>query len=385
MLFRIAFFRPALWLSCFLFLLTSCGEPPEEKQKGAGPERSSASGSLSTTYPEWRAARYSDYELRRKDYNPILHGIVREQYANLDPFVERFDEFYRCGTSVREVFVRCFEGYHQIGGSGAATYFSKYEKNLRTWVEMKPDSQVPILALAGLMQSQAWLSRGGDVADKVTEEGWKGFAEDLQRSRALLENAPDFVRNDPSYWKQLMSIGLGQGVSKKEMRAFFREGQKRDPLYLPLYEEMVWYLEPRWYGESPSEWHGFLSGAIQFDGLSEEDRKMIYGVIVRYVLRGREEYLRWPEETFEAMGVDVPMFIEGLGIYTRRYPESSQWPIHYFYHAEKANHVEGMKDAIDLAEREYDGYNYDPEDLYSFFERAVKKFPELSEPLGRVE
>lgn len=340
-------------------------------------------GSFSELYPEWKEASVSDHELRRRDFDPILHGISREKYESLDSYVERFDETYRCGTPVKEVFYNCFEIYHRLGGSGAGRWFPVYEDNLRKWGEMKPDSSAPYLALVGLVESRGWFSRGEDVSSTVSEEGWKEFEKELNRAWMLLDEAPDFVKEDVHYWYQRLSLGLGRGIPYDEMLTYFREGQKRDPHYLPLYQQMAWYLQPRWYGETPFDWHDFLVEAIDFDGLSEEDKTMVYGIIVRFGVKCMDEYQYDPQKVFKDTGIDVPRFLDGLAIYVKRYPESSQWPIHYLYHAQKAEDPERMKDAIQLSERTYDPYNYDPESMLSLFEKAVEQFPELAGPLGR--
>ncbi|MDF1751732.1 MAG: hypothetical protein P1U89_03045 [Verrucomicrobiales bacterium] len=353
-------------------LLCSCGESPS----------SSNAPSLKTgSYPDWSLSEKSDDEKWRKDLSPILHGIVRRQFENLDPFLEKLDERCRSGRALRSVFYDAFENYH-FRANDAARYHPEYEKGFLEWAKLKPESPAQTIGLAALYLDRGWMSRGTGWAKDVTKEGMKGFQENLEKSHRLLREAPDFVKMDPHYYKLLISIGIGKGLPLEEVNGYFEAGQKIDPLYLQLYFTVTECLQPYWYGENSTQWHDWLDNALKYEGVGEEDREVIYGSVVRSKIR--HDYKDYGSNAFEVMGVDKQRFMRGLSAYVRRYPESSSWPLHYFYHANMAYDVEAMKDAIELSGRLYDPFVWKPaSSLWAVFDQVSDKYPEMAEVLGR--
>ena len=232
-----------LLLIAGVLTINSCTDSPKKQE----PQPES---SLADFYPKWSAKEISDRELRKKDQEPILRGIPREQYQNLDPFVAKFSEFYRDGISKRTLFYEVFALYRDLNGRvDALRWHPTLEKNMQTWSTMKPNSPVPTVGLACLYLNHAWLHRGGGWANEVTEEGWEGFRKYLDLAHQTLKDAPLFVREDPHYYRAMMRVALGKGLSVEETEGYFQGGQKVDPFYMPLYLEMTEFLQPRWYGE----------------------------------------------------------------------------------------------------------------------------------------
>ncbi len=359
-------------------LVSSCGD--------GGGGKASQSKQLTERYPEWSPSGQTDEQVWRKDRTPILHGIVRKQYGNLDEFTDRLADRYRCGRSVRFVFYDAFGNYHRRNtDSEALRWHPVYEEGFKEWATLKPDSPCPTIGLACLYSDRAWLYRGDGWADDVTEEGWKGFRENLDLAHETLNNAPAFVRKDPHYYRALIVVGLGKGLPIDTVNGFFRAGQDLDPLYFPLYNAMTSFLQPRWYGTDPKEWTLWLQNALKHKDLTEEDRLVIYARAVHTRIVHLYANVRDPAEVFEVMGVDKSKFMKGLAAYVRRYPDSSEWPLHYLYHAYHAGDVAAIKDAIELSDKQFDSKDWKRDELVAFFEEVVSDFPEMAEPLGRKE
>lgn len=351
-----------------LLLFTSCGQSPSS---------SKPKEKVAPRYANWSRSPKSDEPLWRKDRGPILHGIVRKEYTKLDPYLEKMDDDYRCGKSVRSVFYDAFENYHRRSND-AVRYHPQYEEGFIEWVKLKPDSPAPTLGLAALMVDRAWMHRGGGWASEVSQEGWKGFKENLVKAQKILTDAPDFVRQDPYYYKLQITVGLSAGAPLGEIQKYFEAGQKIDPLYIDLYLAVTNFLKPRWYGETETHWHDWLVEALEYEELTDEDRLVIYAVAVRQEIKfGYETY--GTAAAFTEMGIDKDRFMKGLSTYVKRYNESSDWPLNYLYHAWKAGDVEAMKDAVALSDRKYDSKRYKPvKELWSMFDQIIKEYPEMA-------
>lgn len=122
------------------------------------------------------------------------------------------------------------------------------------WVKSKPDSVTAKVALADALQSYAWKSRGGGYADTVTEDGWKGFEERLDRAQKVLEQCKE---RPPEWYKQEQTNALGQNWDRKRYDALVAECQKKYPVFDEVIYDKFHWLQPRWHGK-PGEAEAYL-------------------------------------------------------------------------------------------------------------------------------
>jgi hypothetical protein len=105
------------------------------------------------------------------------------------------------------------------------------------------------LVFRGRMElCRAWDERGQESAAKVTDAGWKGFAEHTKAAEGLLTKAWQMNSNRAQTAFYLMRVELAQGKGRARMDQWFKQAMALDPKYYEAAKLMAYYLEPRWYG-----------------------------------------------------------------------------------------------------------------------------------------
>jgi hypothetical protein len=94
----------------------------------------------------------------------------------------------------------------------------------------------------------AWHARGGDYADKVTDQGWTLFAERLVEAEKALAKAWELDPHDPRTARHMMTVELGQGRGRQRMELWFKRATDLNPNYIEAFSAKLRYLEPKWYG-----------------------------------------------------------------------------------------------------------------------------------------
>jgi hypothetical protein len=94
----------------------------------------------------------------------------------------------------------------------------------------------------------AWGDRGHSYAYKVTDEGWKGFEEHLNKAEAALLKAWELNSTNAWIAYEMMRVELGQGRGKSRMNTWFNRAMALAPDYYDAASLMGYYLEPRWHG-----------------------------------------------------------------------------------------------------------------------------------------
>ena len=129
---------------------------------------------------------------------------------------------------------------------------------LQQWTREFPDSITPRLALAETYRGYAWVARGTDSGDKVTDEGAKLMDERLGKSFVCLQQAKKLLekQKDYGYYAINLRVCLGANLERSSYENLFEEGVQNAPDYSPIYEYKAYYLLPRWYGQK-GEWETF--------------------------------------------------------------------------------------------------------------------------------
>ena len=95
---------------------------------------------------------------------------------------------------------------------------------------------------------RAWGDRGGGWANSVTEKGWEGFAEHLDKAEGFLTNAWQMNSNNAYTAYLMMKVELGQGRGRSRMELWFNRAMALAPDDYDAAQLMGYYLEPRWHG-----------------------------------------------------------------------------------------------------------------------------------------
>lgn len=107
--------------------------------------------------------------------------------------------------------------------------------------------------LKGAFYTQyAWHARGYQFADKVTDDGWRRFADRLAEAEKALGKAWELNPRDERIAKEMITVELGQGKGRARMELWFKRATDLNPKYYPAFDSKRNYLEPKWHG-SPEE------------------------------------------------------------------------------------------------------------------------------------
>jgi len=96
----------------------------------------------------------------------------------------------------------------------------------------------------------AWLARGRGFADKVTEEGWRVFADRLAEAEQALGKAWELNPRDERIACEMMTVELGQGKGRPRMEMWFKRATELNPNYYEAFSSKLYYLEPKWHGSA---------------------------------------------------------------------------------------------------------------------------------------
>jgi hypothetical protein len=95
----------------------------------------------------------------------------------------------------------------------------------------------------------AWAKRGGGWARDVTEQGWRGFFDELAKARTCLEAAHKIQPDYPEAATQMITVAMGAGQDLGEdTRTWFERAIAAQVDYWPALNAYRWSLYPRWGG-----------------------------------------------------------------------------------------------------------------------------------------
>jgi Domain of unknown function (DUF4034) len=106
---------------------------------------------------------------------------------------------------------------------------------------------------AGLIEGDfwsqyAWDARSSNWSSEVTAEGWRLFAERLEKAEQVLEKAWEKDPHDSHIAIQMMTVELGQGKGRERLETWFRRAMNADPDSCTACQKKLLYLQSKWYG-----------------------------------------------------------------------------------------------------------------------------------------
>ena len=111
----------------------------------------------------------------------------------------------------------------------------------------------PDAALSSLFKGEghyrlAWNARGGGYADKVTEEGWKGFRDNLVVTEEALNRAWKINPHDERTASLMVKVCEGAQKGRAEMELWFGRAMQLAPNNYEACQSKLHFLYPQWYG-----------------------------------------------------------------------------------------------------------------------------------------
>jgi tetratricopeptide (TPR) repeat protein len=96
--------------------------------------------------------------------------------------------------------------------------------------------------------AEAWKARGGGWASEVTEQGWKGFGNNLELARKNLSDAYESHPEFPESAARMVTVIMGNCSGADDERVWFDRAVAAQLDYTSAYMNLLLALKPRWGG-----------------------------------------------------------------------------------------------------------------------------------------
>lgn len=149
---------------------------------------------------------------------------------------------------------------------------------LEKWTRERPASITARVALARAYTGYAWAARGSGSAGTVTEDGWKVFAERLEKAWQVLEEARALEAKCPGWYEAAQVVALGQGWDRKRYMEMVSRAIEEEPTYGRYYTNACYWLLPRWYGKKRGTFELWLTN--QAARYPDDQRDLMYAKFV---------------------------------------------------------------------------------------------------------
>jgi hypothetical protein len=182
------------------------------------------------------------------------------------------------------------------------------------WRRSTDGSAEADIAEALLFRAWAYAARGHGYAASVSPEAMQLYVARAAMAGATLEDSPGAGASDPMWFALSEATLRDESAGIDKQRALFDKGAKSFPFYLPLYDQMLISLMPRW-GGSIKGVEQFIRDAATKDGQVDP---ATYAQL--YIIYGNLE-----GGDFNAVGSadsDPNILRQGMLALRRRYPKS---------------------------------------------------------------
>jgi hypothetical protein len=170
----------------------------------------------------------------RRQASQYLNEAVKDKAMPAVEAYEACDELLRAVKSNKRQFEEFYQAFEPV--------------IFKNW----PSDASLYLLKGTFYKDYAWHGRGGSYADKVTDEGWRLFAERLDEAEKALGKAWELNPRDERIACKMISVELGQGKGRRRMEMWFKRATDLNPNYYDAFEAKRYYLEPKWHG-SPED------------------------------------------------------------------------------------------------------------------------------------
>jgi Domain of unknown function (DUF4034) len=174
----------------------------------------------------------------------------REKFDDLDHVAEKNrsqKERFRGGNWKLFAFYQMIEGPGSLTSTDAV--WNAHIERLQRWIEFKPGSVTPRVALAQAYLRLAWKARGYGYGNTVAANDWKTFKQRVQQARDTLEQAESLSPKDPQWYRNMQTVALAQEWDRNLEDDLLQRASSLEPGYYYFYNAHANYLLPKWNGK----------------------------------------------------------------------------------------------------------------------------------------
>lgn len=231
-------------------------------------------------------------------------------------------------------------------GHGDADWESHF-KLLREWKEAFPMSIAARSSLANAHLAFAWVARGDEFADKVSDTAMNIFQERLKKAEEEIEEAAKLDQRCYGYFEVLLILGKAQSWSSEKFDEVFQEAVNYDRTYQYFYTAKATNLMPRWGGKI-GEWEEFADNTK--DSLGEpEGLKMYYQIVAEIHKYDRADLFHENRVSWESTKKGFELFEKEFGMTRAKLNEHARMAINAKDTQESCNTFKRL-----LGENDYD-------------------------------
>lgn len=216
----------------------------------------------------------SDLEVRRQFVSEIEKHLNREEFDELERIADKLTkgkERFPGGDWKLDRFYEAIEppaGYQTV-----KVNWPERISKLKKWMKQRPDSIYANVALGSAQTGDAWNTRGGGFADKVSDDQMAAFKVKLKEAEATLNKMSDKRNNCVHWYRAMQTVGIGLGYEPDVMSDLVNQATAVEPLYWSVYTAHAVYLLPRWYGDE-GQWLKFAESSS--DKIGGDDGDILY-------------------------------------------------------------------------------------------------------------
>lgn len=192
----------------------------------------------------------------------LLSRLRHHQFEDIDKFA---DEVRQTRARFPGGAWKLFAIYDNTNEPSAGADVTEEEwlahlKLFEEWIAKYPNSATARAGYADSWVRYAWHARGAGWARDLKDTQKQLFAERLKRANEIAGEALSRGLRCPQLYSVLLSVGQGQGWSRREYDDVFETAIAYEPLYQSFYHKKGTYLLPRWFGRE-GDWESFAEAS----------------------------------------------------------------------------------------------------------------------------
>lgn len=246
-----------------------------------------------------------EYEPREAQISRCLEALLHgRKYAELESVFRHYEKDRTPFAWAPNKTPHAYLSELLRSPSGARLRALKNQAAIETWADSDAKSVTAQLLLAQIYRERAWMARGGGLANAVTEEGWRGFADNMKKMAEIVTPLCEQDEPPAPAFELLFSLFMAAGADQDVCEPYVEKLLKQAPDALEAHFVMAQKMQRRWGGEA-EDMHKYATRVA--DAIGEANGDAIYA---RIALSQKPFFGR--HELLEQSGLDYARTMRGI-------------------------------------------------------------------------